>query len=126
MPTFCKWELGGGTGETPEASYSWGWSECDSGEQSAKYDVCVGADVGSCTPYWGADYWNDPEGWETATGLPFFRAPNSAFAAGTLGAGGGEEETWLPSLTLEDGGLIGGAILALWAFGWCLKAIRKQ
>lgn len=32
----------------------------------------------------------------------------------------------LPELSLADGGLIAGAILALWATGYAIRAIRKQ
>jgi len=32
----------------------------------------------------------------------------------------------LPELTLEDGGAIAGAMLALWAVAWAFRAIKKQ
>lgn len=32
----------------------------------------------------------------------------------------------LPDLSLSEGGLIAGAILALWAVGWSIRAIRNM
>lgn len=37
-----------------------------------------------------------------------------------------ESESLLPELSLSDGGLLAGAILALWATGYAIRAIRKQ
>jgi len=32
----------------------------------------------------------------------------------------------LPELSLADGGLVAGAMLALWAVAWAIRAIKKQ
>jgi hypothetical protein len=47
---------------------------------------------------------------------------------GTLSGGGGSEGggSFLPELSLEDGGLIAAAIAGIWALGLCLRLIRKQ
>jgi hypothetical protein len=37
-----------------------------------------------------------------------------------------EATSVLPELTLADGAQIAGAILALWAFAFCLRAIRNM
>lgn len=37
-----------------------------------------------------------------------------------------ELETGLPELSLTDGGLIGGAIIALWASAFAFRLFRKQ
>jgi len=34
--------------------------------------------------------------------------------------------SFLPELTLEEGGQLAGAIIALWALGFCLRALRKH
>jgi len=37
-----------------------------------------------------------------------------------------ESTLGLPELTLSDGGAIAGAMLALWAVAWAIRAIKKQ
>lgn len=37
-----------------------------------------------------------------------------------------EATSVLPELTLAEGGQIAAAIAALWAFAWCLRAIRNM
>lgn len=37
-----------------------------------------------------------------------------------------ESAGFMPELSLEDGGSIAVAILALWALGFCLRFLRKQ
>jgi len=45
-------------------------------------------------------------------------------AGGTVGWV--ESTLGLPELTLADGGAIAGAMLALWAVAWAIRAIKKQ
>jgi len=62
-----------------------------------------------------------------AAAIPVNTGDPSADCAAVSGA-----LTWvesagvLPELSLVDGGLIAGAILALWATGFAIRAIRKQ
>jgi len=37
-----------------------------------------------------------------------------------------EAASFLPDLSLEDGGLIAGAILALWTVGWVFRVLKRQ
>jgi len=47
-----------------------------------------------------------------------------AAASGTVGWV--ESTGGLPELSLADGGAIAGAMLALWAVAWAIRAIKKQ
>ena len=62
-----------------------------------------------------------------ATSVP---VASSDLAASCASAGGTlqfvESASILPELTLADGGLIAGAIIALWALGFCLREIQKM
>jgi hypothetical protein len=62
-----------------------------------------------------------------ATSLPVTAvdlATDCATAGGTVAFV--EVSSALPELTLEEGGAIAGAILGLWAFAFCLRAIRNM
>ena len=37
-----------------------------------------------------------------------------------------ENASFLPELSLEDGGLIAGAVIALWALAWTFRQLMKQ
>lgn len=51
-------------------------------------------------------------------------ATDCAAAGGTVGYS--ESTSGLPELTLADGGAIAGAMLALWAVAWGIRAIKKH